>query len=389
MINCNDAQQSEQARKQLVYHLRQSGVLHSERIAQAFSSIPRELFVTTFLEQEGFAWKTSTPAAYTQAEWIAQVYRDEPLVIWIDTQNRAGSSSSAPTVMAMMLESLELQPGMRVLEIGTGTGYNAALLASLVDNPDLVTSIDIEPVLAQTALRSLETVVGPVTVEVGDGYGGVPQRAPYDRIIVTASSGRIPRAWYEQLAPGGRLVMDLQGSLRKSGFLVIEKKRDGSASGIFQPHYLHFMPMRSGPYAAKPTRRLLQQAATQYIVQPDDEVAATLFSEFTFHWFLQWALPGLTLTKARLKASDDGPGSAFITLVDGLQKTIVQIYLRNDEWSGYERGQGGLWSAVLHAYQEWQEAGRPAQSAYSVQWDQQREKFCLLCDCAQPRQFDL
>lgn len=382
--------QSEQARKSLVQRLHAAGTLQSERIARAFLMTRREAFVSAFFEQEGFTWRAHTAENDKPEQWIAAIYRDEPLVTWVDTHNRARSSSSAPTVMAMMLETLDPQPGNRVLEIGTGSGYNAALLATLVGDPSLVTTIEVEESLAQLAKGVLEANVGNVSVQVGNGYDGVALHAPYDRIIATAGSPIIPHTWYEQLAPNGRIVMDLQGSLGKSGFLVIEKTEDEMAYGRFDPRYLHFMPMRSGLPAASPVKRLLQQSAVQRIVIADDETTQLLFNTANFHWFLQWAVPGMTLTKAKMKEKNGTASIPLVTFIDAKEKTIAQLSLRDGTWSGYERGAGGLWEEIIRIAHEWDALGRPEQRAYHVEWNQQAARFQLLCEQGMARRsFDL
>jgi protein-L-isoaspartate(D-aspartate) O-methyltransferase len=348
------------------------------------------VFVTQFFEQEGFEWISRTAENYDSEKWIDAIYRDEPLVTWIDARNRVGSSSSAPTAMAMMLEALDPQPGDRVLEIGTGSGYNAALLASLVGDPCLVTTIELEEALAQLARRALEETVGPVSVQVGNGYDGVPLHAPYDRIIATASSSIIPRTWYEQLAPNGRMVMDLQGSLCKSGFLVLEKTEIGSARGRFDPRYLYFIPMRTGLPGVKPVKKLLQQTAIQQIILADDATTSMLFGNTSFHWFLQWAIPGITLTKAKMKRKNGTLNIPLVTFVDPEEKTIVQLSLRDGEWSGYERGNGSLWETIIQISHEWNTLGRPDQTAYHVEWSQQDACFQLICEQGiAKRSFDL
>ncbi len=390
MVNLHEIDQSEQARQQLVQRLRTAGTLQSENIAQAFLAAKREAFVTQFLEQEGFAWVPRTAENYEPERWIDTIYRDEPLVTWVDAHNHAGSSSSAPTAMAMMLEALDLQQGNRVLEIGTGSGYNAALLAYLVGNPCLVTTIEVEGSLAHAASRALAATVGPVAVQIGDGYAGDPLHAPYDRIIVTASSSIIPRAWYEQLAPGGRIVMDLQGSLHKSGFLVLEEKADGSADGRFDPRYLYFMPMRSGIPSTSPVKRLLQQKALQHIVLADDETTDMLFGNAAFHWFLQWAFPGITFMKAKMKQKNDMVSIPFVTFVDPKEQTIIQLSLHTGTWSGYERGIGGLWETIMQVYHGWHALGRPDQTVYRVEWQPHDGCFQLLCEQGTVRRsFDL
>ena len=112
--------------------------------------------------------------------------------------------------MARMLEMLDVHEGQRVLEIGTGTGYNAALLAKLVGARGAVTTVDIDKEVAAMARGGLMATRSPARVVVGDGRAGVADAAPVDRLIVTASTETVPRAWFNQLIPGGTLVVPLR-----------------------------------------------------------------------------------------------------------------------------------------------------------------------------------
>lgn len=131
------------------------------------------------------------------------------------------SCASAPFVVAMMLDQLQVTPGNRVLEIGAGTGYNASLLAELTGPTGSVTTIDIDPDVTAQASRNL-AAAGYDTVHVvtGDGAAGVPEHAPYDRLIATVSPWDIPAAWWNQLAPDARVVAPLRwrGQARSVAF---------------------------------------------------------------------------------------------------------------------------------------------------------------------------
>jgi protein-L-isoaspartate(D-aspartate) O-methyltransferase len=170
--------------------LLESGRTPSPAVQAAFRAVPRHLFVP------GLA-----PVA---------AYQDEALVIKYGQDGLPISSSSQPAMMAIMLEQLGLEPGHRVLEIGTGTGYNAAVMAHVVGPSGFVTTIDIDPDLIERARASL-TAAGydSVRASCGDGGYGDPAEAPFDRIIVTAGAWDIAPAWLDQLAPGGRLVLPL------------------------------------------------------------------------------------------------------------------------------------------------------------------------------------
>lgn len=153
--------------------------VRDERVLTAMRAVPRHEFVPASLR--------------------AQAYEPHPLPIG------HGQTISQPYIVARMTELLELEPGDRVLEIGTGSGYQAAVLAEITEP---VYTIEIISELARTARERLERLgYGTVTVRHGDGYGGWPEQAPFDAIIVTAAPEEVPQPLIDQLAPGGRMVV--------------------------------------------------------------------------------------------------------------------------------------------------------------------------------------
>lgn len=185
---------SEQLRRTLVAELRERGALASERIAKAFGQVPREVFVPEVAETAG----------------LSAVYRDEAIVTKRDERGRPLSSSSQPSLMAQMLEMLAAAPGERVLEVGTGTGYNTALLAHVVGPRGRVTTVDVDPELTRRARQRLAAAHATAAVVTADGRAGTRRGAPFDRIIATAATPSVPRTWLEQLRDGGRLVLPLR-----------------------------------------------------------------------------------------------------------------------------------------------------------------------------------
>jgi protein-L-isoaspartate(D-aspartate) O-methyltransferase len=162
----------------------------SERVAAALHAVPRHLFL---------------PEQRPEA-----AYRDDAIVTKRDDAGQPISSSSQPAIMAIMLDQLDLAPGHRVLEIGAGTGYNAALISHIVGPSGQVTSIDIDPELVATAREHLARAgFGQVTVVCADGAGGDPEHAPYDRIIATVGVSDLAPAWLAQAAPQSRIVVPL------------------------------------------------------------------------------------------------------------------------------------------------------------------------------------
>ena len=145
----------------------------------------------------------------------------------------ATSSSSSPRIMARMINALDLSPGMRILEIGTGTGYNAAVLAYLLGEHSVI-SIEIDPEVAENARAALHRAGYRVKVITGDGEGGYPPGAPYDRIIVTAAAHTVPYAWVEQTRPGGVILVPWAPTVHPDSPLArLTVCDDGTADGRF------------------------------------------------------------------------------------------------------------------------------------------------------------
>lgn len=186
----------------LVEQLVRAGNIRTEEVEAAFRAVPRHVFLPELAAEEA--------------------YRDEAIATKF-LNGSAISSSSQPAIMAIMLEQLELQPGQRVLEIGAGTGYNAALMAHIVGDTGRVVTVDLDNDTAERAREHLATAgFGKVQVVCGDGGLGYVDAAPYDRIILTVGARDIIPAWCEQLKPGGRLLLPL--SIRDTQLSVAFEK---------------------------------------------------------------------------------------------------------------------------------------------------------------------
>jgi protein-L-isoaspartate(D-aspartate) O-methyltransferase len=207
---------------------------------EAFEAVPRHLFVPYYYVgvRGGYErrWGESRDPR-TREQWVRGAYADAPLA----TRLRDGelvSSSSQPSLMAMMLAELRVRDGDRVLEIGAGTGYNAALLAHRLGD-DRVTTVDLEPEITEAARRHLDAAGYHPVVVTGDGARGVPERAPFDRIIATCTLASVPTAWLAQCRPGARILSPLA-----TGLIALTVRDAGHAEGRFLHTPAYFVPLR-------------------------------------------------------------------------------------------------------------------------------------------------
>lgn len=230
MISVRDSNATDSAatlRAAMVDQLRTAGdAIKTGEVATAVGRVPRHLFV---------------PDEPLEAAYAA----NKALVIKRDGDGVALSSLSAAHIQAVMLEQAELEPGMRVLEVGSG-GYNAALIQELVGDGGSVTSVDIDQEIVSRARGCLDAAgYRGVEVVAADAEAGVPEKAPYDRIIVTVGAWDIPPAWRDQLAGGGRIVVPLRlrGLTRSIAFDRVDK--DGKAHLVSRSYRLcGFVPMQ-------------------------------------------------------------------------------------------------------------------------------------------------
>lgn len=204
----------EQARHEMVRTQIADRNVTDEAVLKALRAVPRHQFVPNRLAD----------LAYT----------DRPLPIGHD------QTISQPYIVALMTAAVQPDSTDRVLEVGTGSGYQAAVLAEIVDS---VFTIEIVPELARTARVRLDSLgYDNVVVRTGDGYAGWPDRAPFDAIIVTAAPDQIPPPLIEQLAPGGRMVLPVGPANAVQRLTLVTKNDDGSVTRD------RLMPVRFVPF---------------------------------------------------------------------------------------------------------------------------------------------
>jgi protein-L-isoaspartate(D-aspartate) O-methyltransferase len=208
--------QFREGRRAMTRHIAAQGVRDSATLA-AMRSVPRHEFVP--------------------AEHVNRAYGDHPLPIGY------GQTISQPYIVAYMTEVLRVEPGMSVLEVGTGSGYQAAVLAAVGCQ---VYTVEIFQILADMARRRLERLgFADVSIRHADGHNGWPEAAPFDAVIVTAAAGYIPPALVEQLKPGGRMVIPV-GSVYGIQNLILVTKDEAGEVGTRNLLPVRFVPMLSG-----------------------------------------------------------------------------------------------------------------------------------------------
>jgi protein-L-isoaspartate(D-aspartate) O-methyltransferase len=336
--------------------IRRGGVTLTPELAAAFAGVPREAFVPDGFRRNDGGW-----ARPGDDDFLSLVYQDDALVTKVRDRLPV-SSSSQPSLMALMIEALDVRPGLRVLEIGAGTGYNAAVLASIGAT---VTSVDVQEDVAGRARAALARAgVEGVTVEQGDGYAGHPG-GRFDRVIVTVGVAGISPRWLDQLEPDGVIVAPVDhagmhpvlaarrpstladpagpltaGPVCHAGFMTAAGPLSATHPGSFPPaagvrelgELTEFAPARfDPPLEAIPYRDLWY--------------ASGVWDRRTSHA----AVPGIQ--QSSLALIDDDRSGGAVTFPDGSVRTAGPTLL------------GAQAAAILD---RWIAAGRPGMTAWRV-----------------------
>lgn len=356
-------------RRQLVDQLTAAGHLTDPGWIDAFAAVPREVFAPryfTFADGGGH-----TAVDRSDPGWLERIYQDRVLPVQLDGDPAAWQrardgdpatdavptcSLSQPSLTATMLEALDVQDGHHVLEVGAGTGYNAALLAHRLGD-QRVTTIDIDPDLTATAAQHLVTAGYAPRVVTGDGSLGAPERAPFDRIIATCSLPRIPAEWLAQTRPGGVLLTNLYRDLHGGPIVRLTVQPDGSATGPVLTETGGYMPVRTYPQAN--TSALLRTA----VRGEDGDTRATHFAydpadELPWHLLADVLMPGVTQLTI---APTGGEPLTWLLHADG--SWAVQY---TQSGTVEQRGPRNLWDDLEAAHDTWTAAGKPTRDRLGV-----------------------
>lgn len=353
----------EAARRALADRLWAEGALRTDALGAAVVAVPREVFVQhgVLMPTADARWEPVTADRLGPQKWAELVYRDDSLVTQLDSHFTVAdidapvagfptASSTMPSLVASMIEDLEVAPGMNVLELGTGTGYSTALLTELVGE-DQITSIEVDPALAERAERSLNEIgLAPWTYP-GDGLLGYPPRAPYDRVIATFAVRRIPYAWVRQTRPGGIILATVGTWAYGTGLAKLTVTAEGTARGRLIRR-TSFMPARAQADTFIDGDMALRMA------YPDTERTAHLDPGMLGEWmpaFLaQLAAPGTQLIRS---TNDDGEPEVY--LFDIERESFASLTSTASGWKVRQGGPAAVWDAIEDAVVRWQEAGNP------------------------------
>ncbi len=331
--------------------------------------IPDEVWVTG---DDGFFL---VPLRRTEdpLRWLEVCRSDQAVTIQVDDGSDRfdgkgivpTSSCSAPWVVDRMLDLLDVGPGMSVLEIGTGTGYNAALLAARA-HAGAVTSVEVDPVIAERARSALARAGHAVTVITGDGAEGWVERAPYDRLIATASVSVVPHAWVEQTRARGRIVLPFAG-IFDGALAVLQVESDGTAWGRFYDT-AGFMRLRN----QRPDPHLWWIGEDDANVRTSGRYLDAPFRDSTAGFVVGLWLPGCTTGEieeggpAKTLLLSHTPSQSWASLTAGTENHEVTQY-----------GPRHLWDELEAAYDWWMATGQPTRERFGLTVAKSGQAFWL------------
>lgn len=364
--------------QRLAAELVRRGVLTDRGWRSALVATPRHLLVPEFFRQtpDLSGWyRVAEADPATRDEWGAAVYTDTTLVTLL--RERPGehggypvavSSSTRPSLMLTMLSHLSCQDGMRVLEVGTGCGYNAALLCSRLGDTQVV-SVDVDAELVSAARRRLADCGLHPALHTADARTSLPP-GPFDRLVTTCAVEQIPSGWLDVINTGGVVLAPLSAPLADGTLVRLRMQRDGTATGRIIPLYAPFMAARAtDDTVATPTASPAAPARSE--PRRTDVDPALLAPDHPFAFWAQQFLP--PLAPRRTGVTDDG-------------RPVTMLFDHTGRWArawnedGFvvtTSGPSDLWSMVERSYRRWVAAGRPGWERFGLTVSRQGQTLWL------------
>lgn len=330
----------------------------------AVAAVPRHHLVPRYWTQDSTGtWQETDTATDPAPVWLDRIYSNAVLISALrgdPPDVRMRSSSSQPGLMVRMLEALRITAGHRVLEIGTGTGYNAALLCHRLGSQSVYT-IDVEPDLVDLARRRLAELGHTPTVRTGDGVLGMPEHAPLDRIIATCAVPAIPWTWIEQLVIGGQVLTDLKIAQNAGSLVKLHRTGAERAEGRFDPVYAAFMNLHPATPPSWP-ERVTEGART-------GRRSTTVDPRTPWMSLVVWFIAAFDI------GADVSIG--YVGTDPARPPSTVRISTRDGSWAEItiaaehdgivtEGGPRALWRMVEDAQQLWEGVDRPDWSRFGM-----------------------
>lgn len=355
-----DTAETTRMRQQMVQALADAGELHDPTWRRALKTVPRHALVPVFYRADNYAQVDGTKREQHE-EWLRVVYSDETLITQV-TPSMVTSSGTMPGLLACMLQALDVRDGQRVLHIGTGTGYTAALLCERLGCAQ-ITSVDIDAGLVRAARHRLGLLGYQPTLTTADGARGYPGNAPYDRILATCAIRRVPAAWLAQAQSGALIVAPLA-----TGLARITVESSASASGRFLGTAGYFMPLRTaGVGATAPPSP--DQAAGREPRLVRYPVGGTVF-----HQHVRFLL---TVAAPDIRFGQHGPHITDVLAVDGKGSWARVNNLPDGTHTVIEGGPRNLWQEIEELADLWHALGRPSRDRYGIAIDKGGQRIWL------------
>lgn len=340
--------------QRLADQLTERGDIHDPAWRHAVATVARHVLVPEAYQQNNRG--TWVRVDLTSPDGLDLVYSPVTLVTKLadrGTYQEPISSSTKPDLILRMLEILDPSDGDKVLAVGTGSGYTTAVLSRRLGDGQ-VFSVDVDADLVDRARERLAGLGLYPTLVAGDGAEGLAEHAPFDGIIATCSVRRVPWAWAEQLAPTGRILVDVQTAV-SAGNLVLLNRYPDRLEGRFTQGWASFMTMRQDhrtySSVAQPRDSATRSRLTSTPPKPWDGNRVV--------WFLaQFGLPESVSMGFELDPTTRKPSAASMSAPDGSWAT-VSLKGTSGRYAVTESGPTPLWEPVEQAYEAWQHHDRP------------------------------
>ncbi len=369
----------------LTEELRSAGALPASW-GRVFRVVPRARFIPDRVwVDEGTGYQPLDRVAEPY-RWHEAVYSDRVIVtqwddgavVWPRVGHRPTCSASMPSAVLGMLHVLDVQHGHRVLEIGTGTGYTAALLAEHLGD-DQVSTIEVDPVLAGQAQARLTEAGYQPTVIRSDGAAGHPPTAPFDRVLVTATVrlGELPYPWVEQTTPGGRIVVPMRTEITSGPVVAFTVHADGTATGHPVPLYVGFMELRAQRSPLGDLHGLRWDDPDADTTSTTELAPWTMFNNLDPRWVIGTRLRGCrwwhwppTRHRPHVLWLADTHSRSWATAAYGPHPGPYPVR---------QHGPRRLWDEAETAYHWWTQNGKPSIEAWKflITPDQQHHQLTL------------